>query len=296
MLALLWLAAKLPIQTALRVGKQLGRLMARISRRRRRISLRNVQLCMPELRPDEREALMRRNFEFMGRAGSEAALAWFGDERVDQIPCEVKGIEHLHAAQADSRAVILLSGHFLCVELAARLIGKYVDMGVIYKPLKRKPLMDRAMLRSRRRTLVEALPKDDLRGIIRALKKGIPLWYAGDQHYGGPGSVTVPFMGVPAATVTGLTKLARMTNSRVVPIFFNAKEQGLGYEVTFQPALDGFPTRSELLDAQWMNGVIERAIRKHPEQYFWVHRRFKHPPSGERPYYEKVLQKRRDRL
>jgi len=296
MLAVLWLVGRLPPKIAFEFGKFGGRRLPSVSNQRRGIALRNMQLCMPELTPQARESLMRRNLQYMGRAGAETALAWFGGKKVDDIPCHVHGLEHLQAAQANGQAVILLSGHFLCIELAARLIGQQVDMAVIYKPLRKKPLMDRIMLRNRRRTLVDALPRDDLRGIVRALKKGVPVWYAGDQDYGTNNSVFVPFMGVPAATVTGLTRLARLSKARVVPIFFHANQAGNAYEVTFEPALEGFPTGSDVLDAQWMNGVIERGIRAHPEQYLWVHRRFKHPPPGELPAYRNSLQKRHNRV
>lgn len=285
MLSLLWIVGHLPPHIAFAFGRFVGRRLPSISRRRRAIALRNMQLCMPELTPDERERLMRRNLQYMGRAGAETALAWFGGKNVDRIPCEVKGLEHLRAAQADGSPVILLSAHFLCIELAARLIGQQMDMAVIYMPLRKKSLMNRVMLRNRRRTLIDALPRNDLRGIVRTLKKGVPVWYAGDQDYGIDHSIFVPFMGVPAATVTGLTRLAKLSKARVVPIFFNVDKSSAGYTVTCEPALEGFPTGSDTLDAQWMNGVIERGIRERAEQYFWVHRRFQTNPPGERPQY-----------
>ena len=296
MLALLWLMAKLPPRWAFAMGEQSGRLLPYLSRRRRGIALRNLELCLPELTHPERWALVKANSRYMGRATAETALAWFGGPHVDRIPCQVHGLEHLQAAQADGRPVILLSGHFLCIELAARLIGPQIDMAAIYKPLRKKPLMDRAMLRSRRRTLVDALPREDLRSIIRTLKAGTPVWYAGDQDYGTRKSVFAPFMGVPAATVTGLTRLARLSHARVVPLFFNVNRAADGYEITLAPALEGFPTGSDHLDAQWMNSVIERSIRAHPEQYLWVHRRFKHAPPGERPAYRNSLQKSYNRV
>ncbi len=296
MLALLWVVGQLPPRLAFKIGEGAGSLLSVFSKQRRGIALRNLQLCMPELSPSEREQLVQKNLRFMGRASAETALAWFGGKRVDQLPCRVDGLEHLQAAQANGRPVILLSGHFLCVELAARLIGPQVNMAVIYKPLRKKPLMDQAMLKSRQRTLKNALRRDDLRGIVRTLKAGTPVWYAGDQDYGVNQSVFVPFMGVPAATITGLTRLAKMTKARVVPLFFQVNANGDGYEVCFEPALDGFPTGSDVLDAQWMNAVIERGIRAHPEQYLWVHRRFKHPPPGERPAYRNALQKVHNRV
>ena len=296
MLGLLWLIGKLPPKTAFSLGEGAGRLLSRLSRRRRRIALRNLELCFPEWGQAQREALVRENLRYMGRGIAETALAWFGGPSVDRIPCKVRGMEHLQAAQADGSPVILLSGHFLCVELAARLIGPQLAMAVIYKPLRKKPLMDRQMLRSRSRTLAGAIPRNDLRGIIRTLKQGTPVWYAGDQDYGTKNSLFVPFMGVPAATITGLTRLSKLGRARVVPLFFNVNAAGDGYEVSLGRALEGFPTGSETLDAQWMNAVIEHGIRAHPEQYLWVHRRFKHPPPGERPAYRNSLQKPYNRV
>ncbi|MEX0387003.1 LpxL/LpxP family acyltransferase [Spiribacter onubensis] len=295
MLGLLWLIGRLPPKAAFAIGEWAG-LLLRLSRRRRRIALRNLELCFPELGQAQREHLVRENLRYMGRAIAETALAWFGGKSVDEIPCEVRGFHHLQAAQEDGSPVILLSGHFLCVELAARLIGPKLHMAVIYKPLRKKPIMDRAMLRSRSRTLAGAIPRNDLRSIIRTLRGGTPIWYAGDQDYGVRNSVFVPFMGVPAATITGLTRLSKLGKARVVPLSFNVDASGDGYEVTLGKALEGFPTGSDILDAQWMNAVLERGIRAHPEQYLWVHRRFKHPPPGERPAYRNSLQKPYNRV
>ncbi len=295
-LVMFWLLSRLPARWAFAVGERLGKLLYQFAGSRRAIAARNIELCLPELTPTQRDALLREHFRYTGRAVAETALAWCGGSAVDQIPLRIHGLDHLKAAQADNTPVILLSAHFLCVELAARLIGQHIDMAVIYKPMRKKPLLDQAMRRSRQRTLLGVYPRNDLRGILKSLKQGIPTWYAGDQDYGVDHSVFVPFMGVPAATITGLTGLARLSQARVVPVFFHVNEQGNGYEVEFKPALNGFPSRSEALDAQWMNAVIEPAIRARPAQYLWSHRRFKHPPPGERSAYPNTLQKAHNRV
>ncbi|AGY91149.1 hypothetical protein SPICUR_00615 [Spiribacter curvatus] len=294
-LALLWMLGKLPPRIAFAIGEAVGRLLDHFPTQRRRVAKRNLELCFPELGQAQRDHIIRVNLRYTGRAVAETALAWFGGARVDRIPCKVHGLEHLEAAQSDGSPVVLLSGHFLCIELAARLIGPRIRMAAIYKPMRKKPLMDQAMLRSRSRTLADALPRTELRKIVRTLKEGTPVWYAGDQDYGIRNSEFVPFMGVPTPTTTGLMRLSRMSGARVVPLFFNVNADGSGYEVSLAPAMSGFPTGNDRTDAQWMNAVIERGIRAHPEQYLWLHRRFKHPPPGERPAYANALQKPHNR-
>ncbi|RZU99404.1 lysophospholipid acyltransferase family protein [Spiribacter vilamensis] len=294
-LALLWMLGKLPPRIALFIGETIGRLFNRLPTQRRRVAQRNLELCFPELGQAQREHITRANLRYTGRGIAETALAWFGGARVDHIPCDVHGLENLEAAQSGGSPVILLSGHFLCIELAARLIGPRIRMAAIYKPMRKKPLMDRTMLRSRSRTLADVLPRTDLRKIVRVLRQGTPVWYAGDQDYGVRNSEFVSFMGVQTPTTTGLMRLSRMSSAKVVPLFFNINADGNGYEIWLEPAMEGFPTGNDRTDAQWMNAVIERGIRAHPEQYLWLHRRFKHPPPGERPAYGDALQKPRNR-
>lgn len=278
-LGLLWLLARLPHRAALRAGEWLGLAAHRLWGSRRRVVARNLQLCFPDMPEAQRAALCRRNFRFLGRGVAEMALSWFGGASVDRITLRVDGLEHLQAAQAAGRPVLLLSGHFMSVELAARLVGHQVPLGVIYKPMKKRPVFDRALLRGRSRTLPAVLPRDDVRGIVRTLRAGIPLWYAGDQDYGRRHSVFVPFFGVPAATITALSRLARMSGAAVVPLQFYAEPESDSYRVVFEPAWTDFPSGDDEADARRMNAFIERAVLAHPEQYLWIHRRFKRQPD-----------------
>lgn len=245
---------------------------------RRHVARRNLELCFPALEEPAREQLVRENFRATGRAVVETALAWYGGAQVDRIPFEVHGEEHLEAARTGDQAVIALSGHFLTVELAARLLPERIPMVAIYKPIRKKPVLDRAMLAARRRNVNDALSKDDIRGMLRALKGGLPIWYAGDQDYGRKHSVFAPFFGVPAATITALSRLSRMGKAKVVPLFFFRRPDG-SYLIEFHPALEGFPSGDDVIDATRMNQVLEQAVRRHPEQYLWVHKRFKRQPD-----------------
>ncbi len=279
-LGALWLLARLPWRAALAVGRGGGHIAYRLLPERRRIARRNLQLCFPELSGAEREAMVKRNFAYVGQGIAEAALAWYGGPAVDRIPCTVSGLEHLKAEQDKGRSVILLSGHFVSIELTGRLVHPHLEMAVIYKPLVKQPLLDRAMREARlRRGHPAVIAKDDIRGIVRALRKGIPAWYAGDQNYRTTHKVFAPFFGIPTATVTALSRLSQMGKASVVPLFFNARPDGGGYEIRLQPALENFPGDDPVADATRMNAVLEEAVRRNPDQYLWIHRRFKDHPD-----------------
>ncbi|WP_290630545.1 lipid A biosynthesis acyltransferase, partial [Aquisalimonas sp.] len=234
----------------------------------------NLKLCFPEKSADERERLVRENFRATGRSVVETALGWFGGAQVERMPFEVRGEEHIRSALATGRPVIMLSGHFLSVELCARRLPDDIPMVAMYKPMNKKKVMDNAMLKARRRNVNDAVSKDDTRGLLRSLKKGLPIWYAGDQDYGRKHSVFAPFFGVPAATITALGRLAKMSKASVVPLFFFRQDDGT-YLIEFQPALENFPSEDDVEDATRMNRIVEDAVRRYPEQYLWMHRRFK---------------------
>ena len=289
------LLSRLPARWALALGSAVGAIGYRLARQRRLIIRRNLELCFPELDKAVRERLVRENFRYTGRGLMELALSWFGGPSVDRLPLEVEGLEHLRAAQADDTPVILLSGHFTTVEICGRLLRQHSEMAVIYKPMDKRPLADRTMREGRARAIGPVLSKDDLRGIVRTLRKGLPVWYAGDQNYRSRQNVFAPFFGIPAATVTGLSRLARLSKARVVPIFYYARTDGPGYRVVFKPPLEGFPSGDEQADAERMNRIIEEAVRAQPAQYFWAHRRFKSQPDSDVNMYPGVKDHRLER-
>ncbi|WP_018947454.1 lysophospholipid acyltransferase family protein [Thioalkalivibrio sp. AKL17] len=277
--ALLWLLARLPWRWAIRLGTGLGHLLYYLARDRRYVVRRNLELCFPDLDPDERERWVRANFGYTGRGVAEVALGWFGGPAVDRVPCRFHGMEHLEAAHEAGDPVILLSGHFSCIEMAGRLFGAQVPMAAIYKPMDKKPVLERALRYGRERKLERVISKDDIRGILRKLKKGGTIWYAGDQNMRRTEQVFAPFFGMQASTTTGLSRLARMGRARVLPMFYYVNDAGDGYEFVVGPPLEDYPSEDRARDATRMNAVLEDAVRHAPQQYFWAHRRFKTQPE-----------------
>jgi Kdo2-lipid IVA lauroyltransferase/acyltransferase len=283
-LGLLWLIARLPVKWALALGKGIGHVAYHVAPGRRYVVRRNLELSFPDLDPEERERWVRESFVYTGRGVAEVALAWFGGPSTDRIPCQLNGLEHLQNAMATQQPVILLSGHFCCIEMAGRMLGGQIRMAGIYKPIRKKPLLDATMRRSRERNIGAVVPRDDIRGMLRQLKLRVPVWFAGDQHIG---QGFAPFFGIPTATTTGLPRLARLGKAWVLPVFYNVNAAGDGYEITFGPPLEDYPSGDTQLDVTRMNEVIEQAVREHPTQYFWVHRRFKRIAGEANPYQQR---------
>lgn len=277
-IALLWLLGSLPWRWSIAIGSGLGRAAYYVARERRYVARRNLELCFPERSSHERERMLRQNFAYTGRGIAELALAWFGGTKVDRIPCTYRGFEHLRAALDRGQPVILLSGHFCCLELAARFFGLHAKAAGIYKPIKKKPLLDRVMRDARGRNTAAVVSRTDVRGILRLMRTATPIWYAGDQHMKKVERVFAPFFGIPTATTTGLPRLAQLGKALVLPTFYNVDPTGKGYEITIEAPLDDYPSEDVLADVTRMNSVLESAIRRHPTQYFWVHRRFKKRP------------------
>jgi len=273
----------LPIRSQQALGRGLGRAVWRLARRRRRIVSINLRLCFPDADSETIARLTRGHFEALGLGVFEALQCWFvSDARLRPL-VEFEGAEHLAAAQADGRGVLLLTGHFTTLELAARLLritaGPFHAM---YRPAD-NPFVDWWMRRMReRRSGRVALPKDDLRALVRVLRGGGAIWYGPDQTLEVPATAFVPFFGVPTLTLTATSRLAELGRARVVPFFPERIDtpQGSRYRIRMLPALEGFPSGDDIADARRINALLEDAIRRCPEQYFWSHRRFKHRPPG----------------
>ena len=280
-LAALWVLGHLPWRIGLPLGRWLGGLGWRFAGRRRAVIERNLELCLPELSATERRELTQKNLRALGQAAVEAGLAWYGGKQVERIPHEIRHPERVTGHLDAGRPVILLSAHFLSTELMGRLMPDRIRATAMYKPVRKKPVFDRAMRAARRRNASDALPRGDTRAVIRAIRGGNPICFIADQDYGRAHSVFVPFFGVPAATITTLFRLARITDAQVVPMFF-FWEAGR-FVIHFDPALEGFPTDDDAADARRMNTLMEAVIRAHPEQYLWMHRRFKHRPDPHEP-------------
>lgn len=278
-IGLMWLLCWLPVPWLIRFGEALGWLVGRLLKGRRHVVRRNLELCFPEIGPEPREKMVDAHFAALGAGVFEAGLAWFAPDWRLRKYGEVVGLEHLDAALKDGHGALLLTGHFTTLEIGARFLciaGR--PFHAMYRPYANQ-LMDHYMHWWREaRSGLPALPREDLRRLVKSLRDGRCIWYAPDQTLGANVSVFAPFFGVQTQTITATARLAQMGRARVVPYFpqrINGK-----YRVTFFPALENYPSGDEMADVIRVNQALEQGIRLAPEQYFWVHKRFKKQPPG----------------
>ena len=271
------LAILLPYRVQLALGRGLGWLLRHSARRRWRITLVNLERCFPELDAAARERLARRHFDSLGMAFIEIGMCWWADAARLRRLAHIEGVENLQAARAQGRGVILLSAHFTTLEIGGRLLGLCTDFHLMYRP-NQNALIEEVMRRSRERHFDRAIPRNDVRLMLKSLKNGKPVWYAPDQGYRGKNSEMVPFFGIPAPTNTATSRLARASGAPVVPFFVERLPGAQGYALTLEPALEDFPTEDPVSDALRINRLLEERIRRAPEQYLWSHDRFKVVP------------------
>ncbi|HEX8756807.1 MAG TPA: LpxL/LpxP family Kdo(2)-lipid IV(A) lauroyl/palmitoleoyl acyltransferase [Steroidobacteraceae bacterium] len=273
-LGVLRLLSLLPFRLKLAVGTALGALLRRLPLRYVRIARRNIELCLPELTAAARRRLLNRHFASLGIALLEIATAWWCPAtRLVKIS-RVEGVEHLREALARGHGAILLTAHFTHLEIGARILAAVMPINVIYRPTKNEALTH-LLSRCRCRHGGHAIPRDDIRSMVAALKKGEAVWYAPDQSYRKKGAQMVSLFGIPAATNTATSRLARMTGAAVLPYFVERLPGGAGYRAVIQPALEDFPGECPRADAERFHRLIEAQVRAVPDQYLWIHRRFK---------------------
>lgn len=279
------LLALCPYRIQLAAGRLLGRLTARILHKRRHIAAVNLSLCFPEFGKAEREALLCGHFESLGMTLIEHGLGWWATADTVERLVEVRGAEHLHQAMAGGRGVVLVAGHFASLEITGRAFGTlFPSVAALYRS-SRNPFVDEILKRLRHKSVPLLIPKQNMRGMVRALRQGIPVWYAPDQSYRRTMSALLPFCGEPAMTNTALSEIVRLGNAAVVPLLPRRLPDGQGYVLEIFPALENFPGESPEADAMRVNALIEAQIRQIPEQYYWIHRRFKdRPPPFPDPY------------
>lgn len=279
-LGLLRLLVLLPYRCQLAAGRALGTLMFMVLRGRRAIADVNLGLCFPELDTEQRRHLLRRHFSSLGIGLFELGLSWWASDRRLKPLVKIDGIEHLRAALSRGQGAILLSCHLSSMELTGRLLQLEVpELAAIYRR-NRNPMVDEILRRGRSRFATTLIPKDSMRQLLRTLKEGRVVWYAPDQSYRRRYSVMVPLFGEPAMTNAALTHIARLSSAPVVPYFPRRLEDGRGYHVNILPVLEGFPTGDLAADASRVTSLFEEWIRLAPDQYYWIHRRFKGRPEG----------------
>jgi len=247
------------------------------------VALINLRLCFPEKTEAEREDLARRHFIAFSRAVLDRTLGWWAPrERLERI-IRITGVEHLNPP--DGSPVIMLSPHFVGLDAGATRISMFVRGCSVYSNQK-NPVFNKLLYDGRIRfaDVVLLSRQDGMRKIVKAMKDGYRFYYLPDMDFGPKDSIFVPFFGVQAATIPGVSRLARLTGAKVVACITRQVEDG--YEVEVMPAWEDFPGESVEADTALINRFIESQVLRMPEQYFWLHKRFKTRPPGEQRFYK----------
>lgn len=279
----LWLLHWLPLPVLRGLGWVLGRVLFVLGRERREVALINLRLCFPEKTEAEREVLARKHFVVFSRAVLDRTLGWWASkERIERI-VRISGVENL--TDPEGKPVILLSPHFVGLDAGASRISMCVVGCSVYSN-QTNPVLNKLLYDGRKRfndTLLLSR-QDGMRRIIKALKDGYPFYYLPDMDFGPRDSIFVPFFGIQTATIPAVSRLVRMTGAKVVACI--TRQVPDGYEVEVMPAWENFPGESVEADTAYVNRFIESQVLRMPEQYFWLHKRFKTRPAGEQRFYK----------
>jgi len=273
----------------LRWGRMLGAVGRHLLRRRAHIVRCNLRLCFPALSEAERERLLKRHFRLLAQSIVDRGLLWFGAHERMQEVLHIQGLEHLQTLLESRRRILMLAPHFIGLDASAtRLTWFLQTSATLYKP-QSDPEVDRLVREGRGRFNDVKLisRREGVRGLIRHLRSGIPVYYLPDMDFGRDGAAFVPFFGVPAATLLATAQIARTCDAAVVPILSRLDAQTGIYHIQVLAPLKDFPGQDAPQAAvARLNSLIAHWIQPDPAQYYWVHRRFKTRPPGEPSPYE----------
>ena len=276
----LWLLHFLPLVLLAPIGRGLGLLLYAVGSERRRVARINLCLCFPELNERERERRVRLHFAAFGRSVLERGILWWSSAARVRRVVRIEGGEHLRTAKG--KPTILLAPHFVGLDMGGTRLTMEVKITSIYSKQKH-PAADRLLLHGRTRFNDSHLfsRQDSVRSVVKAIRAGFPFYYLPDMDFGVRDSIFVPFFGVQTATITGVSRMARMAGASVVPAVTRQLPGGQGYALTFYPVWENFPSDDFVVDTRRVNAFIEERVLEMPEQYYWLHKRFKTRPPGE---------------
>ncbi len=273
------LVSLLPYRWQMAIGRFIGRIAHAAGAERRAIARRNIELCFPELSVEERNKLALAHFESLGISLIEMGLGrWASDEMLNSITT-ITGAEHIQEVIDNGYGVILLSAHFTSLEVSGRVLSlNCPPFDAVYRRF-RSEFTTEILASNRERSSRKVIEKNDIKSMVRSLRDGTPVWYAPDQSYNLKQSALLPFFGVPAMTNTATGTLAKLGRAKAVPFFPRRLPEG-GYELTILPPVAGLPSGDVEQDTRQYVALLEKQIRRCPEQYYWVHRKFKNRPDS----------------
>jgi KDO2-lipid IV(A) lauroyltransferase len=272
----------LPLSILLIFGQWLGRISANsaLLRRRRHIAEVNVRLCFPERSSEQQQQLVTDIIISTYLGMLETVYSWWASDDELRRRTDYEGVELIDAAKAQGQGVLLIGSHFTTLDLAGRLLRLKVDVDSSYQKQK-NPVFDYCILKYRLKRFTNMVEKKQMRRLIKLVKSGRAMWYATDQDFGRKNSVFVPFFGHQTATLSTIGTLLKLTKAK--PLYFSHYRIGKGKDTRYliritDPFEDQF-NDDDVNNATVLNRVIEQAVRVAPEQYLWVHRRFKTRPN-----------------
>ena len=274
----------LPLPLQHTIGHQLGRIAFHLSRKWRTTAHENLSAAFPELDTSQIDTLLHNHFSSLGIGIIEMATAWWGSDRKLKRRVTIDGLEHLNQAKEHGNGVILLSAHFTTLEIGGRLLSLYYPLHAMYRE-QDNPIFNHAMTEGRLSFLKSLIKKSDLRGMLKTLKENQAIWYAMDQNSTDSSAVFTQFFGIPCSTTAATSKLAQHSKAKVIPFSTRRTEENGHYHLTIHPPLSDFPGEDPVKDTQRILDLFQTEIRKAPEQYLWIHRRFKTQPDGHPPFY-----------
>jgi KDO2-lipid IV(A) lauroyltransferase len=261
------------------IGRLIGRAVHAIGGTRRAIVRRNIELCFPNLTAGERDALTKSHFLALGMSIIEMGLGRWGSDRLHMRLGHIEGMEHIDAAMKAGKGIILLSAHFTTLEIMGRVLEQEgPTFSAVYRK-NRSAFITELQRTGRERSADETIEKRDIKKMVRRLRQGGIVWYAPDQSYDRKGAEVIDFFGVPSMHTTATSVLARLGKAVTLPFFPQRLADGR-YKFQILPPLEDFPSGDNAEDTRKYVSVLEEHIRCCPEQYLWVHRKFKNLPDG----------------
>ena len=282
LIGLMKIGTKLPFKLQVLLGKIMGKLLYHLLKDLKRVALINISRCFPNKDKEQVEDLAKQHFEAIGISVFETANAYFGTDKKIAKLISIENEQYFAQAQAQGRSIILLAAHFMPLMLGSRALLLKHNIANIYRP-QNNQLFDQVMHDGFVKHGAVMIKTKDTRTMLKAVKNALPIWYAPDQDLGVHNSVFAPFFNIQTATVSATARLAKGENTVVVPYFFRRTEDG--YQMSFEPPIENYPDADEAISAGITNQILERQILQAPEQYLWIHKRFKTRPEGEASFY-----------
>ena len=273
----------IPFNFQVLIGKTIGKLIYPFMHKLRSTAYSNISHCFPDKKQNQVNLLVKRHFEAIGVSFFETANAYYGSDKKIRKLLTITNENFFQDALKEEGGIILLCSHFMPLMLGSRALLMNHTIANIYRPQNNK-LFDRIMVKGYKKNGAVMIKSTDTRSIIKAINNSLPIWYAPDQDLGKNNSVFAPFFGIQTATASATARLAKNNNTRVIPYSFIRTKKG--YTMSFEKPIANYPSNDPIQDATIVNQILEKQIIKSPEQYLWIHRRFKTRPNDEKNFYK----------